>query len=123
MFAAVAAIRLRRVLIEPGVMVKPSPSGGAMIRLPGNRGFSCIKTEGPAASRAGRSRPTTKHRRLFFETDGVNADESAPDRCRHQLGDRAEKPRQVPLTPDPKDPNRFVSSPGPYTQGLQGRSG
>src|SRR5262249_38082149 len=51
--------------------VKPSPVGGAMVRLPRNAGLVAIKTESDTSSRAVKTKPrAAKIVAVFFENDG-----------------------------------------------------
>jgi hypothetical protein len=106
--------------LPSNVAVKQSPTGGALIRLPGNRGFVAIKTETPEAARGGKAKnPTRSIVASFFQTDGVTPMSPAPTDIVLKLG-VTENATPVTLAPDSKDANRFASSPGPYPQGLQG---
>jgi hypothetical protein len=98
----------------------PPPSGGAMVRLPGNRGFVAIKTESPVATRGVK----TKNRAasivaFFYQIDGVTPMTPAPTDVIFKLGVNGDA-TPVALSPDSKDANRFASSPGPYSRGIQG---
>jgi hypothetical protein len=119
------------ILLAPGVILGcgGSPStidvrlpvdGGAMIRLPGNRGFFAIKTEGPsdAGGRKKKNQATTIVA-TFYQADGVTPMSPAPTDVVLKLGAEGSA-MPVTLTADTKDLNRFTSSPGLYSQGLQG---
>ena len=102
------------------VAVQPPAGGGAMIRLPGNRGFFTIKTEGPAAAQGGKKKhQATSIVATFYQADGVTPMNPAPTDVVLKLG-VGEKEMPITLTADSKDPNRFTSSPGLYSQALQG---
>jgi hypothetical protein len=102
--------------------LKPSPSGGAMTRLPGNRGLVAIKTEGPASARGGKTKTkarTTTIVASFYQSDGTTPMTPAPTDVVLKLG-VSDDPKAVTLSPDSREPHRFASSPGPYPNGLQG---
>jgi hypothetical protein len=100
--------------------LKPSPVGGAMTRLPGNRGLVAIKTEAPAGAKGGKAKArTTTIVASFYQSDGTTPMSPAPTDVVLKLGD-AEDAKDVALSPDAKEPHRFASSPGPYPNGLQG---
>lgn len=102
------------------VSPKPSPIGGALVRLPGNRGFVAIKSEGPGGSRGARAKlRSASIVAVFYQDDGTTPMNPPPSEVVFEIG-AAEKAKPVALSPDPADPNRFVSSPGPYANGLQG---
>lgn len=100
--------------------LKPPPNGGAMVRLPKNRGYVDIKTESPSAPGG----PKSKNRPVsivafFYQNDASTPMSPAPTDVVFKIG-TTEKAKTVPLAPDAKDPNRFVSEPGPYSRGIQG---
>ncbi len=101
--------------------VKPAPTGGALVRLPGNHGFVAIKTENPNAAQGskGKNRPTSIVA-YFYQPDGQTLMSPAPADVVFKLGDN-DSTKAVTLTPDSKDPNRFASAPGPYSRGIQGK--
>jgi hypothetical protein len=104
----------------PSVIVKPPVDGGAMIRLPGNRGFVTIKTETPAVAKGSRKKnQPTSIVAFFFQKDGVTPMSPAPTDVVIKLGSDGNA-MPVALAVDSKDPNRFTSSPGLFPQGLQG---
>ena len=100
--------------------LKPSPVGGAMTRLPGDRGLVAIKAELPPAGRGSKAKSRTATIVVsFFQVDGATPMTPAPTEVVLLLG-AADKAKSVSLSPDPKEPHRFASAPGPYANGLQG---
>ncbi|MHC5538139.1 hypothetical protein ACYOEI_07915 [Singulisphaera rosea] len=100
--------------------LKPPPNGGAMVRLPRDRGYVAIKTENPSPTQG----PKLKNRPVsivayFYRNDASTPMTPAPTDVVFKIG-TTEKAKSVTLAPDAKDPNRFVSEPGPYSRGIQG---
>src|SRR5262245_14662357 len=97
-----------------------APTGGSLVRLPRDRGFVALKTESPASSKIsrGKNRPLNVVA-YFYQTDGTTPMSPAPTDVVFKTGE-GEKAKSVTLAPDAADPNRFVSTPGPYPNGLQG---
>lgn len=99
---------------------KLAPVGGVLVRLPNDRGMVAIKTEAPELP-AG---PKLKNRMVsivayFYQMDGTTPLTPAPTDVVFTMGSDA-KTKTIPLNPDAKDPNRFLSAAGPYMQGIQG---
>jgi hypothetical protein len=105
--------------------VKPSPVGGAMVRLPHNEGLVAIKTEPADSSRATKTKlQATKIVAVFFENDGSTPMNPPPTGVSFELEAlRSKTPqfRTVILESDPTTPNRFISAPGSFPGGLEGK--
>ena len=104
---------------------KPSPVGGAMIRLPQNTGLVAIKTEAPDAPRAGKKKSrATSIVAIFFDNDGSTPMSPPPTEVIFELealNAKAPQPKPVTLEPDPAAPNRFVSAAGVFPGGVAGK--
>jgi hypothetical protein len=105
----------------PTLQVQPPPGGGAMVRLPGNRGFVTVKTESPDLPRSGRPKHApTVIVASFYQPDGTTPMSPAPTDVVFKP-DESTKGTPIALSPDPKDPNRFASTAGTsFPGGLQG---
>lgn len=97
---------------------KPSPVGGAMMRLPRGQGLVAIKTEAADAKSKSRNRPVCIVA-YFYAMDGTTPLSPAPTDVVFKIG-IDEKAKNIALSPDVKNPNRFVSAVGPYANGIQG---
>jgi hypothetical protein len=105
--------------------VKPSPVGGAMVRLPHDAGLVAIKTEAADASRAVKTKlRATKIVAVFFENDGSTPMTPPPTEVVFELEgfrSKAAEPKTVTLEADPTTPNRFVSAASSFPGGLEGK--
>jgi hypothetical protein len=114
---------------QPGTQVatdKPSPVGGAMVRLPHDAGLVAIKTE-----RAGSSSRAVKTKQrgtqivaVFFENDGSTPMTLPPTEVVFDVeGPRFNSAdlRTMTLDADPTTPNRFVSAASSFPGGLAGK--
>ncbi len=100
---------------------KPSPTGGAMFPLPGNKGFVAVSTESPEGPRGSRTKThTTSIVASFFGPDGTSALSPAPTDVNVKIGVDGDA-KAVPLPADAKNPNRFATAPGQYPEGFQGK--
>jgi hypothetical protein len=105
--------------------IKPPTSGGAMIRLPNDRGFVAVKTEIDKADHNLRINPRNARNRpvsivaYFFQNDGTTAMSPAPTDVVFEIG-AAQNAQAIALSPDASEPNRFASPPGLYSNSLQG---
>ena len=109
---------------KSSLTLKPAPSGGAMIRLPKDRGFVAVKTEAPDGTRVVPTARNAKPKPVsivayFYQADGSTAMNPAPTEVVFELG-TSESAKSVALLPDASDPNRFASQPGLYSNALQG---
>ncbi|MGP0069208.1 MAG: hypothetical protein ACLQGP_37110 [Isosphaeraceae bacterium] len=107
------------------VAVKPSPVGGAMVRLPHDAGLVAIKTETADPSRAAKKKPrAAKIVAVFFENDGSTPMTPPPTEVVFELeGIRSNSAglKTVALEADPRTPNRFVSAASSFPGGLEGK--
>ena len=105
--------------------VKPSPVGGAMVRLPHDAGLVAIKTEAADPSRAGENEAAgDEDRRRLFRERRFNPHDSAPDRsCFRARKSPLETAdfKTVTLEADPAIPNRFVSAASSFPGGVEGK--
>jgi hypothetical protein len=107
--------------------VKPSPVGGAMVRLPQSAGLVAIKTEIANPSRAAKTKlQATKIVAVFFENDGRTPMATPPTEVVFELESLPSKTaktelKTVTLEADPTAPNRFVSAASSFPGGLQGK--
>ena len=105
--------------------VKPSPVGGAMVRLPHDAGLVAIKTEAADPARVGKTKlRATKIVAVFFKNDGSTPMDPPPTEVVFQLEDLRPKTselRTVTLEADPTTPNRFVSGAGSFPGGVEGK--
>ena len=105
--------------------VKPSPVGGAMVRLPRNAGLVAIKTEAADSSRAVKAKPrATKIVAVFFENDGSTPMTPPPTEVVFELESLRSKTadlKTVSLEADPTTPNRFVSAASSFPGGIAGK--
>ncbi len=105
--------------------VKPSPVGGAMVRLPHDAGLVAIKTEAADPSRAAKSKlRATKIVAVFFENDGSTPMAPPPTEVVFELESFRSKTadlKTVTLEADPATPNRFVSAANSFPGGLGGK--
>jgi hypothetical protein len=105
--------------------VKPSPVGGAMVRLPQNAGLVAIKTETADPSRAGKAKlRAEKIIAVFFENDGSTPMTPPPTEVVFELESFRSKTadsKTVSLEADPTTPNRFVSAASRFPGGLEGK--
>jgi hypothetical protein len=132
----VRSIRLSLVLLSLGLIVgcsadsgnqvtadKPSPVGGAMIRLPNDAGLVAIKTETADPSRAVKTKPrATKIVAVFFQNDGSTPMTPPPTEVVFEVESlRSKAEKTVTLEADPTTPNRFVSAADSFPGGVAGR--
>jgi hypothetical protein len=105
--------------------VKASPVGGAMVRLPQNAGLVAIKTEAADSSRAVKSKlRASKIVAVFFENDGSTPMTPPPTEVVFMVENyRSKTPdfKTVTLESDPSTPNRFVSAPSSFPDGVGGK--
>jgi hypothetical protein len=105
--------------------VKPSPVGGAMVRLPNGAGLVAIKTETADPSRAVKAKlRATKIVAVFFKTDGSTPMTPPPTEVAFELESFRSKTaavKSVTLEADPTTPNRFVSAASSFPGGLEGK--
>jgi hypothetical protein len=107
--------------------VKPSPVGGAMVRLPQGAGLVAIKTEIADPARAAKTKlQATKIVAVFFENDGSTSMSPPPSEVVFELESwrsKTAKPdvKTVALEADPTSPNRFVSAASSFPGGVEGR--
>ena len=104
-------------------VVKPSPVGGAMVRLPNDAGLVAIKTENAEASRAAKTkvRPT-KIVAVFFQNDGSTPMTPPPTQVVFELESlRSNDLKTVTMEADPATPNRFVSVASTFPGGVAGK--
>jgi hypothetical protein len=114
--------------VEPGTQVqavKPSPVGGAMVRLPHDVGLVAIKTEVAQPDRAVKAKSkAAKIVAVFFKNDGSTPMTPPPTEVSFELDSfRSKTPatKFVTLDADPTTPSRFVSAPGNFPGGLEGK--
>ncbi len=104
--------------------VKPSPVGGAMVRLPRGAGLVAIKTELADPSRKVKSKlRSEKIVAVFFENDGSTPMTKPPTQVVFELESLRSKTaelKSVALEADPSAPNRFVSAASSFPGGLEG---
>jgi hypothetical protein len=105
--------------------VKPSPVGGAMVRLPNGAGLVAIKTEAANSSRSVKTKPrTSKIVAVFFANDGSTPMTPPPTAVVFELESlRSSTADQkvVPLEADPTTPHRFVSAASSFPGGVAGK--
>jgi hypothetical protein len=105
--------------------VKPSPVGGAMVRLPKNAGLVAIKTEAADSSRAVKAKlRATKIVAVFFENDGSTPMTQPPTEVVFMvegLRSKTAELKTVTLEADATTPNRFVSAASSFPGGVEGR--
>ena len=105
--------------------VKPSPVGGAMVRLPHDAGLVAIKTEAADPPGKAKKKPrATKIVAVFFENDGSTPMTPPPTEVVFELESLRSKTadlKAVPLEADPTTPNRFVSAAGSFPGGVEGK--
>ena len=104
---------------------KPSPVGGAMVRLPHDAGLVAIKTETADPSRAVKTKPrATKIVAVFFKNDGSTPMTPPPTEVAFELESLRSKTadlKTVTLEADPTTPNRFVSAASSFPGGVAGK--
>ena len=114
--------------VEPGTQVaavKPSPVGGAMVRLPRNAGLVAIKTEPADTSRAAKKKVrASKIVAVFFQNDGSTPMTPPPTEVVFELETvraKAVEVKTVALEADLTTPNRFVSAASSFPGGVEGK--
>jgi hypothetical protein len=104
--------------------VKPSPVGGAIVRLPHDAGLVAIKTETADPSRAVKTKLRAKIVAVFFENDGSTPMTPPPTEVVFELEILRSKTadlKTVTLLADPTTPNRFVSAASSFPGGVAGK--
>ncbi len=104
---------------------KPSPVGGAMLRLPHDAGLVAIKTEPANPSQKVKTKlRSEKIVAVFFENDGSTPMTPPPTEVVFEVESSRSKSvdqKTVTLEADPTTPNRFVSAASSFPGGLEGR--